>query len=68
MSVLTESVISTTEAAEIAHVSRNAIHVWVKKGVHGLKLEGAYAGAHLKTSREALSRFLTAINVKKLGT
>lgn len=63
MGVLTETRLSSAEAADLAGVSANTLRRWHKTGVDGVRLEGIFAGKKLVTSREALTRFLEKINV-----
>jgi hypothetical protein len=48
-------------------VSTRTILDWAKNGVHGVKLEACRVGHRWKTSREAVQRFLAALNREPAG-
>src|SRR5688572_16010703 len=66
--LLTEGLIDLTEAAACCKDARGrkphvgTIRRWAKDGTRGHKLETTFLGNRLMTSRQALARFLAAIN------
>ncbi len=64
LSLLTEDVISVTEAAREIPSRPNVSTVWrwTKRGVRGTKLQTVCVGSRIFTSRQAVTRFLEAIN------
>lgn len=68
MRILDETVIGMTEAARaLPCVDGTRLHPtcvwrWARRGVRGVKLETARIGGRVVTSREALGRFLAAID------
>lgn len=64
--LLTEHPLSLKEAArELPKpVATSTVYRWALRGVRGLKLETVKIGAQLITSREAITRFITALNAE----
>lgn len=64
LQILTEDAISLREAAQELPrpVSSSTIYRWALRGVRGRKLETVHIGAQIITSRQAMTRFLAAIN------
>lgn len=64
----TEEIMTLYEAASAIPgrepVSIFTMHRWRLKGFHGVKLECIRLGVDWRTSREALKRFIAAINAK----
>lgn len=60
--VLSEDRISFSEAARIAGVHSATVWRWFLAGVGGVRLEGAKIGGMRYTTRQALERFVAAIN------
>lgn len=64
LQILTEDVITLNEAARElptrTHLS--TLYRWAKRGVNGRKLETVKVGSQIVTSRQALTRFLVALN------
>jgi hypothetical protein len=68
--VLTETVISLYEARDLMPrpVSYETVTRWVKTGIRGVVLESARFGWRIVTSKEAVHRFLEALNTEPAGT
>jgi hypothetical protein len=62
--VLQESVITFAEAAAIMPMPTSVVSVgrWARRGCKGIRLESARVGGRTVTSREAVQRFLAALN------
>lgn len=71
MAILNETVIGMSEAARaLPRVNGVRLHPtcvwrWARRGVRGVKLETARIGGRVVTSREALGRFLAAIDERR---
>jgi hypothetical protein len=59
--LLGEDVISLAAAARLLKVSPGRVRSWAKHGKGGVRLEVIPVGRRLKTSREAIARFLVAV-------
>ncbi len=66
LDILTEDVILLSQVpGEFPDEFRphlSAVYRWVRKGVHGQKLVSVRLGAKIVTSRQAVARFIAAIN------
>jgi len=64
LQILTEDVLTLNQAARElptrTHLS--TVYRWAKRGVNGRKLETLKVGSQFITSRQALTRFLLALN------
>jgi len=58
--ILTEDVISLSEAAREVDVHVGTIHRWRQRGVRGIRLKTLRVGGKILTSRQALTAFLVA--------
>lgn len=65
MAVLEETRISLMEAAVYFNRDVQTLRRWVKNGLCGVKLESAFIGGRVVTSREALNRFVVATNAAR---
>lgn len=63
--IFNETVITLTEAAREAGVSRNTIQKWIHDGLGGVVLETASVGSQYRTSKEALKRFHKSVERAK---
>ncbi|TWT76205.1 hypothetical protein CA13_66960 [Planctomycetes bacterium CA13] len=63
LNLLTEDVVSLSQAAkELPHRPHvSTLWRWNKRGINGRKLETVAIGSRIFTSRQAVSRFLGAI-------
>ena len=59
---LTEPTISFAEAAEKLGVSPSTIGNWAEDGIRGVKLDHVRVGRGLRTTEEALRRFIDQTN------
>lgn len=68
--IQTESLVRFHEAGKLfpGNPSRETLRRWRNKGVRGAKLETVRIGCLVWTSREAVARFLTAINTEPCET
>ncbi len=64
MTLSDETPLSLIDAAKLFanHPSPPSVYRWAQKGVKGVKLEARNIGGRKYTSREAVERFLTALN------
>lgn len=68
LNILTEDVIAISEVPQELpgqarpHIS--AVYRWANVGVRGVRLEACRVGSQIVTSRQALTRFLNAIQAK----
>lgn len=62
MAILQEQRMTISEAAAFCQRDAQSVRRWVKDGLRGVKLEAMLVGGGLITSREAVERFLKAIN------
>lgn len=58
-----EEPITTDEAAMIAKCCTETVVKWIHRGHRGVKLEGGRIGAELRTSREAMQRFMARLSL-----
>lgn len=59
--ICTEQLITFAEAAEEMGVSLWTVRRWARRGTNGVRLKVACIGRRVKTSMEALQRFLDAV-------
>ena len=57
--LLTEEVISFSEAARELNVHVATVHRWRQRGIQGTRLEAVRIGGKILTTRQALGRFIT---------
>lgn len=69
-----EAVLSIPEAAALfagrrpgKRVNVATVYRWARRGVRGVRLEAVAVGGMLKTSREAVLRFLERLNARRSG-
>lgn len=60
--ILAETVLTLSQAAALATVSRDTVRRWLTKGLRGVRLAACRCGGHWRTSREAVGRFLVAVD------
>ncbi len=65
MTIVNETRLTLTEAAALCSREVQAVRRWIKSGLNGAKLEAAFIGGRLVTSREAVDRFVTATNANR---
>jgi hypothetical protein len=64
MTISNETPLSLIDATKLFanNPSPPSVYRWAQKGVMGVKLESRHIGGRKYTSREAVDRFLTALN------
>ena len=67
LALLNEDLLTVREAASVfpGKVTRDAVDLYVRKGVRGEKLEVMFVGGKRLTSRQAINRFLARLNGEK---
>jgi hypothetical protein len=67
--VLTESLIPLADVGALipGRHSSSAVARWTRSGARGVVLESVLVGGRVMTSREAIGRFLAALNTTRRG-